>query len=177
MRVLRISLTDGKVGPYGEFTDRKDCDPRRFWDQWNSPLARGYWHRTELDRDGNPFTVKWRSTSFVNSSKVRVGTLSALEVEGAHPANTLPTPLQQQPQANVIPSTQLGRQLSGTRLRSPQGMWTVVRSWYVYLKDQDREHCKYLLVHEDGREEEWWASDMADADFHRILPEQQQTLI
>ncbi|MFF0588365.1 hypothetical protein ACFYWD_20610 [Streptomyces sp. NPDC003781] len=75
----------------------------------------------------------------------------------------------------VCPS-QRGRQSAGTRIRSPLGEWTVVRSWYVYMKEQNRERCRYLLLHEDGHEEEWWSFDMADADFHVIQAPKRQTL-
>ncbi|MET9073806.1 hypothetical protein ABZX95_16900 [Streptomyces sp. NPDC004232] len=78
-----------------------------------------------------------------------------------------------------VPPTQRGRASVGERLRSPHGTWTVARSWLVMKDDGQgtpRERTAYLLTHEDGHQEEWLAPDMAAAGFHRILPDEQQTL-
>ena len=77
--------------------------------------------------------------------------------------------------------TQPGRMLTvGERLRSPHGTWTVARARRLYEKSErgmGQEYCTYLLTHEDGHQEEWRARDMGAADFHLILPDEQQTLI
>lgn len=76
--------------------------------------------------------------------------------------------------------TQPRRQLAiDERLRSPHGTWTVARSRRLSEKDERgrrNEYCTYLLTHDDGHQEEWRAREMADADFHLILPGEQQTL-
>jgi hypothetical protein len=83
-------------------------------------------------------------------------------------------------QSKVSP-TQPGRMLNvGERLRSPHGTWTVARAHRLYEKSErgmGRQYCTYLLTHEDGHQEEWRARDMADADFHLILDDRQQTLM
>lgn len=90
-----------------------------------------------------------------------------------------------------IRPTQLGRLNVGERLRSPHGTWMVAESWVASEygaegKDRDYKavcvvrgsdsHVYYLLTREDGRQEEWSAPDMGDADFHRLLFDEQQTL-
>lgn len=90
-----------------------------------------------------------------------------------------------------IPATQLGRASIGERLKSPNGTWRVAESWVADKpgaqgKERDykaacvlpnnSDHVYYLLTHDDGHQEEWSAPDMADAGFHRILLDEQQTL-
>lgn len=89
---------------------------------------------------------------------------------------------------NPIPPTQRGSLNTGERLRSPYGTWTVTEAWIANkpgAQSKDRSHGRavsgdnhmyYLLTHEDGHHEEWSAPDMGDADFHRILPDEQHTL-
>jgi hypothetical protein len=187
MRILRISLTDGEVGPYGEHTDRTDCEPRQFWYQWDSHLTRRHWHRTELDREGNPYTVKWHSDAFHNGRGAWVERTMALEADGEHPAFIRPAAPQAALERPDIPPTQRGRLNIGERLRSPIGTWTVTESWIsdkpgAQGEDRDYQspfvsgdsHVYYLLTREGGHQEEWGAPDMADADFHRILADQQK---
>ncbi|MFE1205628.1 hypothetical protein ACFW5V_28490 [Streptomyces sp. NPDC058762] len=190
MRVLRISMTDGEVGPCGEYTDREEHDRSQFWGQWNSPMTMHYWHRTELDRNGSPYTIKWYSNAFRNGRGVGVSLTAAMEAEGNHPADTRPQPQPHTDDVQPIPATQRGRANHGERLCSPQGTWTVAESWVAVKlgcqgKDRDYQapfisggtHVFYLLTHEDGHQEEWSAPGMTKAGFHRILPEQQQALI
>lgn len=86
-----------------------------------------------------------------------------------------------------IPPTQRGTLNIGERLRSPHGTWAVAESWIADepgTQGKDRKygassvrgdyHMYYLLTHEDGHQEEWCAPDMVD--FHRIVPDEQQTL-
>lgn len=180
MKTLRIDLCDGEVALYGQRTYQEARDPRQFWDQWNSHLTRHHWHRTELDRDGNPYTVKWHSNAFRNGRGAWVELTMAMEADGDHPAFIR---LQAAPEEPIgrpeTPLTQLGRANIGERLQSPHGTWTVASSWTASKKGDrgiSREHTAYLLTHEDGHQEEWFAPDMADADFHRILPDEQQIL-
>ncbi|MEU6552138.1 hypothetical protein ABZ915_17905 [Streptomyces sp. NPDC046915] len=89
---------------------------------------------------------------------------------------------------NPIPPTQRGGLNVRERLRSPYGTWTVTEAWIANkagAQGKDRSyglavsggsHMYYLLTREDGHQEEWAAPDMADAGFHRILPDEQQTL-
>ncbi|WP_060888084.1 hypothetical protein [Streptomyces caniscabiei] len=100
---------------------------------------------------------------------------------------TLQTP--NQTERSPIPPTQRGSLTLGERLRNPCGTWTVSESWVANkagAQGKDRKHgpasvsgdnhMYYLLAHEDGHHQEWSAPDMADAGFHRILPDEQQTL-
>jgi len=111
----------------------------------------------------------------------------AMEADGEHPAYTQAAP--EDPAGRPeIPLTQRGRANVGERLRSPGGTWTVTESWVASkpgAQGEDRDyaspyvsggrHVYYLLTREDGHQEEWSAPDMVD--FHRILPNEQQTLI
>lgn len=160
----------------------------RFWADWNGVLGRGTWHRTELDPDGNPYTVKWTSSTFRNGYGDQTVRTFALWVDGEHAADTRP-PAPPPPKRPEIPATQRGRAANGERLHNPDGTWTVAESWIadrpgVPGSDRDYRSCLvsgdnhvyYLLTHEDGRQEEWSAADMGDAGFHRVTPGQQQTL-
>lgn len=187
MRTLRISLTDGQSGPYDESVDRQNCQPDQFWDAWNSHQTRQYWHRTELDLNGNPYTVKWYSYAFRNGCGAWVELTMAMEVDGEHPAHTRRQEAPKRAGAPYIPPGQQGRANIGERLQSPHGTWTVTESWIAAKRGaqgDDRDyrsrftssggHVYYLLTHDDGHQEEWSAPDMGD--FHRILPDQQQAL-
>lgn len=83
-------------------------------------------------------------------------------------------------QQSRLSPTQPGRVLSvGERLRSLHGTWTVARTRRLRETGEQgtgRRYCTYLLTHEDGHQEEWRGRDMADGDFHLILPGGQQTL-
>jgi hypothetical protein len=190
MKILRIALCDGEVALYGERTYQEARKPSQFWGQWNSQLRAHHWHRTELDRDGNPYTVKWYSYAYRDGSGAWSELTTAMDVDGHHPPNTRPA-IQRQDLAEslTIPPTQRGRLSVGERLRSPHGSWTVAEWWIADkagVQGKDRMygatsvrgdyHMYYLLTHEDGHQEEWAAPNMADADFHRILPSEQQTL-
>ena len=192
MRTLRINLCDGKVALYGERTYQQAHDPRKFWDHWNSHSTRHYWHRTELDRDGNPYTVKWHSVAFRNGRGAWMEGTMAMEADGEHPACIRPAASLSALERPKVPTTQRGRLNVGERLASPIGTWTVTESWVAdkpgaQSKDRDYKaacvlpnsssHVRYLLTHHDGHQEEWSAPDMADAGFHRVLPDEQQKLI
>jgi hypothetical protein len=186
MQRLSYFVIDGK----GEPTVMEYPHPSGFWSDWNGLLGNEMWHRTETAPDGSRCTVKWKSETFRNGDGKVVVSTHALWVDGEHPADTRPRPEpQDEPE---IPATQAGRASIGERLRSPHGEWTVTRSWIAdrpNAPEEDRDYRSsavisgsgrttyYLLTHADGHQEEWSAPDMADAGFHRILPDQQQTLI
>lgn len=164
--------------------------PHRFWCDWNGILGSHKWHRTETDPSGHPYTVKWESSTFRNGAGKWVVFTTALWADGAHPADTRPpAPAPDFAGRPGIPLTQRGRANVGERLRSPHGTWTVTQSWVADkpgAQGEDRDykatavngdrHVYYLLTHEDGHQEEWSAPDMGTADFHRIQPDEQQTL-
>ena len=189
MQTLRIHLCDGEVALYGERTYQEARDPRQFWDRWNSQLTRNHWHRTELDRDGNPYTVKWESRAFRNGRGAWMELTMAMEADGEHPACIRRAVPDADPERPEVPLAQQGRANIGERLRSPNGMWTVTESWiaqkagaegghrdYVSRSVRTGQHVYYLLTHEDGHQEEWSAPGMGAAGFHRIQTNQQQTL-
>jgi hypothetical protein len=184
MRCLSCYTANGATDPL----IKEYPSPNAFWGDWNGLMGYGMWHRTEQAPDGSPYTVKWKSKTFRNGAGKWVVSTTSLWADGEHPADTRPPAPPQTPRPE-IPKTQAGRLSTGERLRSPHGTWTVAEWWIADkpgAQGKDRKygatsvrgdsHMYYLLTHEDGHQEEWSAPDMADADFHRILPDEQQTL-
>lgn len=155
-----------------------DLPAGRFWKEWNDALKAPEWHRVELDRDGNPYTIKWWTTAYQSRGAGWLVMTRALFAEGSHPAQTVAADdaevsAQMPSAADLKPSaTQPTGQLpDGARLRSPAGTWTV-----KHYRQSSAQCGEYLLTHEDGHQEAWKARDMVAADFHLILPDEQQPL-
>ena len=80
MRTLRISKRNDQVLDHTE-----QAAPTSFWDRWNSLETAAHWCRTEVDRDGNPYTVKWHSHAFLNGAGAWIRLTLAMEADGVHP--------------------------------------------------------------------------------------------
>ncbi|MFJ4624241.1 hypothetical protein [Streptomyces sp. NPDC088812] len=118
------------------------------------------------------YTLRRPDGSECSSSEAGIRHMEQCAAERAHAADS-----SVQDERSKISPTQPGRQLHvGERLSSPHGTWTVSEARHV-PDGPILKFCSYLLTHEDGRQEEWRGRDMAEADFHLILDDQQQTLI
>ncbi|MFD8626716.1 hypothetical protein ACFV4E_23000 [Streptomyces hygroscopicus] len=176
---MRLQELDFFVQDRGTSINVHDCPPGRFWREWNDGLYSTEWHRIELDRDGNPYTIKWWTMAYQSNGAGWIVMTHALVAEGSHPVRTATAtkaeaPARKSGTTGPKPSaTQPAGQLAdGARLRNPAGTWTV-----EHYRQVSTDCGEYLLTHEDGHRETWKARDMVAADFHLILPDEQQTLI
>ncbi|MFF7250515.1 hypothetical protein ACFZBU_42370 [Embleya sp. NPDC008237] len=132
---------------------------KRFWDEWDSELTERYWCRTETDRHGARYTIKWHSDAYRSNGCGRVVSTTFMVADGVHPHRRPPKHGAMNP---VTELTQPPRRLCvGERLRNAQGVWRVDASWYAV-----DGKARYVLTRSDGHQET--RAGTAMADFHLI---------